>query len=124
MNFEQTPEFKKDLKRLSKKWRSLPSDIKAAETHIVPLYQQLASEVTVEDYRKLFFASKKATILHTVGDIEVVKMRLDCATLGTNKKTRIVFVAVKIKNTIHFVELFAKNNGERENEKRYARFMR
>lgn len=38
MNFDQTPQFKKDLKYLSKRWKSLPNDIKVAERDITPLY--------------------------------------------------------------------------------------
>jgi hypothetical protein len=75
MNFKQTPEFKKDLKRLSKKWRSLPSDVEAVYPQIEDLYGESEG---VAEFRVAFFNGKRATVLYTNGGVEVVKMRLDC----------------------------------------------
>lgn len=110
MNFDEGPEFKKDRKRLAKKWRSIPDDIEAAKQYILPLYQQLADDVDISEYRREFFAGKTAAILHTDGDVEVVKMRLDVADLGRSDKARIIFIAIRTNNSILFVELYAKND--------------
>ena len=59
MNFEQVPEFRKDLKWLSKKWRSLPEDIKAAERDILPLYIEQEG-VSISKLREAFFGGYKA----------------------------------------------------------------
>lgn len=122
MNFDFAPEFAKDIKRLAKKWRSIPSDIEAAKPYIVPLYKQQADDVGVQEYRYDFFADKKAAILWTGDGVEVVKMRLDVADLHSNSKVRIVFVA-KIENeTITFIELYAKNEKEREDKARIKKY--
>lgn len=123
MNFEQSLEFQKDLKRLSKKWRSLPNDIESAKQYISPLYMQMAPDVIVEEYRRNFFAGKNAAILHTDDGLEVIKMRLDVADLGRNDKIRIIFVAVKTKLTITFIELYAKNEKAREDARRFKKYI-
>ena len=118
LSFEQTPEFTKDLKALTKSWRSLPTDIVAAKAALEVVYDSGNEEV----YRQ-FFAALKATVITKHGDAEAVKMRLDCKSLGNDKKTRLVFVAVKTKNTIYLVELYAKNEKDREDQSRIKKYM-
>lgn len=123
MNFEQTPEFQKDIKRLAKKWRSLPKDIEAAQRDLVPLY--VAQEgIDIKRLRETFFNGKRATILEIINGCEVVKMRLDVASLGTNSKVRIVFIAVVAEGRIMFVELYAKNEKDREDTRRIERCLK
>ncbi len=123
MNFSETPEFKKDVKRLAKKWRSIPLDIEAVKPYILPLYVPRDGEDVMQDYRKAFFAGKIAAVLRAQGDTEVVKMRLDVADLGRNDKVRIIFVAVKSRNTITFIELYAKNEKDREDQARIKKYL-
>lgn len=124
MNFDSAPEFNKDVKRLAKKWRSIPDDIEAAKQYILPLYIQLAPDVNTAEYRREFFAGKNAAIIYESKSLEIIKMRLDVAYLGRNDKVRIVFVAVKTKNEIVFVELFAKNEKDREDASRYKGYIK
>lgn len=124
MNFKYTPEFKKDVKRLQKKWRSLPGDLSDAELQITDLY--CASEDSSEqvEYRAAFFNGKRATIIHKSGSgIEVVKMRLDVSSLGTNSKVRIVFTAVIADGIVQFIELYSKSDKPREDSGRIKRFL-
>lgn len=124
MNFDQTPEFKKELKHFAKKWRSLPLDIVAVQRDIVPLYIQ-RDGVDLQVLRKGFFSGKRATILRTMDDgREVIKMRLDVESLESSDKVRIVFVAVKTDANIVFIELFAKNEKPRENQKRIDNYLK
>ena len=123
MNFDFAPECTKDIKRLAKKWRSIPSDIEAVKQYIVPLYVDLPGETSVEQYLHDFFATNRATILEQGDGYEVVKMRLDCAMLGNDKKTRLIFVAVIEKELVRFIELYAKNTNEREDAKRIKRYL-
>ena len=122
MNFDYSPEFQKDLKRLTKKWRSLPRDIESVERDILPLYVEQKG-VDIIRLREAFFGGYKAAVLRTTADAEVIKMRLDCESLGTNSKTRLVFVAVKTEGTIRFVELYAKNEKAREDLTRYRKYL-
>ncbi len=123
MNFDQVSEFQKELKRLSKKWRSLSSDIKAAEKDITPLYVEQEG-VDIQRLREAFFGGFKAAVLTTTGDdVEVIKMRLDVADLGRNNKVRIVFIAVRSQNTITLIELYAKNEKNREDQGRIKKYV-
>ena len=123
MNFEQTPEFQKDLKRLSKKWRSIIRDVEFVKPRIESLYVA-REDIDINQYRADMFATKKAAILSSgAGGVEVVKMRLDVADLGRSDKARIVFIAIRSDNEILFVELYAKNEKEREDPKRYKKYL-
>lgn len=124
MNFDETAEFKKDRKRLTKRWRSIPGDIKAAQQYITPLYEQLADDVDISEYRREFFAGKTAAILYTDDDVEVVKMRLDVADLGQRDKTRIIFIAIRTSSTVLFVELYAKNDKNSHDKKRLNTYLK
>lgn len=123
MIYSQTPEFIKDVKVLAKRWRSIPDDVEVVKTYIAPLYDSLSEDTEVQIYRNAMFASKRAAVLVSNEQVEVVKMRLDLKALGTNSKVRIVFVAVKTNDEIIFVELYSKNDKSRENPTRYRQFV-
>ncbi len=122
LNFEQSPEFAKDIKVLTKRWRSIPNDLENTKRAITPLYVPIAG-VDIKELRDSFFATKRAAIVVSGEDFEVVKMRFDCAVLGNDKKTRLVFVAFVKSNTVTFVEMYAKNDKEREDPKRYKKYL-
>jgi len=123
MNFEQTSEFSQDLKKLQKKWRSLPNDLSDAIVQINRLYLP-QDGVDLTEYRSNFFNGKRATILRILNDgREVVKMRLDVESLGTGSKVRIVFIVVRDQNKITFVELFTKSDKNREDSNRLRKYL-
>lgn len=117
MNFEQTPEFEKDVKRLAKKWRSLPNDIIDVQLTIAEVYNDN------ELFAQKFFNGKRATKLMVTEKYEVVKMRLDVESLGRSDKVRVVFVAVKAGNEVRFIELYAKNEKSREDQARIKKYI-
>ncbi len=121
MNFEQTPEFSKELKKLSKKWASLPSDLLIAKKIISSFYVP-QKEVDLEETRKLYFNGKRASIKKSINGREGIKMRLNCASLGSNQKLRIIFIAIKIKNTVLLVEIYSKSKKSREDEFRFKKY--
>lgn len=123
MNFDFADEFTKDIKRLKKKWRSLPDDIEYIKPRIESLYKE-RSDIDLNKYRADFFATKTATILYSYSNMEVIKMRLDVESLGSNSKVRIVFVAIRNDNTIKFIELYAKNEKAREDQSRIKRYIK
>lgn len=123
MNFDFAPEFTKDLKYLSKKWRSLPSDIEHSKNKIENLYVK-RDDIDINQYRADLFATKKAAILPGSNEnVEVIKMRLDVECLGRTDKVRMVFVAIKSAGEIKFIELFAKNDKDREDQKRIKKYL-
>lgn len=123
MNFEFTAEFEKDLKRLAKKWRSIPKDVEVSKQYILPLYEQGSDDIEISVYRQKFFNGKSAAILQAGEQYEVIKMRLDVESIGRADKVRIIFVTIKIDATIRFIELYAKSDKDREDTKRIRKYL-
>lgn len=107
MEFRQSQKFSKELRRLSKKYRSLQSDLGKLQDvlKVLPLGN----------------GSKHWNRLHISDDgcITVFKVRLSCASLKGQSLFRIIYA----HNTdngevvlIDFIELYYK--GEKENEER------
>ncbi len=124
MNYSTSSEFDSEFKSLSKRWRSLPSDFIPVKKSLPLLYAAQADETeeNLRVRRDQFFNNKRATILHTSEAGEIVKMRLDCASLGNKDMLRLVFVYVREGNTIKFIELFSKNDKSREDVNRIKRY--
>jgi len=121
MIYKEGSAFVRDLKRLARKWRTLPEDIEAAKQVITGLYQaQEGVDLTV--FRQNFFDGKVATVLSRTDEHEVVKMRLDCSSPGAHGEARLVFVFV-YSEEVTFIELFSKSEKEREDEERIKRFV-
>lgn len=123
IRFDRTPEFEKDLKKLSKKWRSLPNDIELAKKVITVLYEP-QKEISLDGLRQQFFSSNKNTILEESETYEVVKMRLRCKDLRTDAVTRITFIWIKTDSKVLLIELFSKNDKAREDIYRIAKYKR
>lgn len=123
MNYSQTSEFERELKAFAKKWRSIPDDLKKVQVLIENLYIK-QKEVDLEAYREGIFNNKRAAILQVTDDgREVVKMRLDCASLGSKDILRLIFVYVKQGDTVTFIELYAKNDKSREDVRRISKYL-
>ena len=120
MNYSRVPEFEKDVKALKKRVRSLEGDLERAKHLIEVLYRHPDAEQT--EFKKLFLAGKKATILTKTGVVEVVKMRLDTDTDSYRGKLRLVFAVAVDKAEVSFIELYSKNDKPREDQRRLRRY--
>lgn len=100
MNFNETVQFSKDFKRLSKKYRSLPDDLLEFKKIVAVL--PLGS-------RKHF------VILHNLEQVKIMKARLFCRYLR-GASLRIIYAYRQAETTIDFIELYFK--GEQINEDR------
>ena len=120
MNYSRVPEFEKDVKALKKRVRSLEGDLERAKHLIEVLYRRPDAEQT--EFKKLFLAGKKATILTKTGVVEVVKMRLDTDTDSYRGKLRLVFAVAVDKAEVSFIELYSKNDKPREDQRRLRRY--
>ncbi|NCN94779.1 hypothetical protein GW888_00185 [Candidatus Wolfebacteria bacterium] len=98
MNFNESDEFIKAFKRLSKKYRSLPDDLLE--------FKKVVSEFPLG-------SGKHFVVLHSQEEIKILKARLFCRYLrGTS--LRIVYAYRGTIKTIDFIELYFK--GEQVNE--------
>lgn len=119
MNFDQTPEFAKELKKLSKKWRRLPDDLLVLQAAIATLYTG-ANGLPASHIREAFFSTKKGAVLTVLSDdCEVVKVRLDSQDLDSDK-LRVIYV--RRGDNVLLIELFAKNEKPRENQERIKKY--
>lgn len=120
MNFDQTPEFQKEFKKLLKKYPSLDKDLEAFLKVITVLYTGSKAESAL--FKQAFFDGKRATHLtySTNNKAEVVKARLDCAYLNSNK-LRVVYIFQE--GHVLLIELFAKNVKPREDGSRIKRYL-
>ena len=100
MNFNETDEFAKAFKRLSKKYRSLPDDLLE--------FKKVISELPLG-------SGKHFVILHSQEEVKILKARLFCRYLR-GVSLRIIYAYQEAKTTIDFIELYFK--GEQVNETR------
>lgn len=106
MNFQETEEFRKDLKKLSKRYRTLPEDIEI-------LKKVLAAEPGESPPR-----SYRISNLGIEKNIIKVK-RIACRSMkgkGSNTGLRLIYCYELKPEKIIFIELYYK--GDKENEDR------
>jgi mRNA-degrading endonuclease RelE of RelBE toxin-antitoxin system len=98
MNYDQTPEFKKDWKRLIKKYGTLDEDLETFEkvTGIQPVGE-----------------GRHSTVLQRKGNCEIVKARLFCKALR-GASLRVIYAYHGETQTIRYIELYFK--GDKANE--------
>lgn len=97
-SFNLGSEFEKELKRLSKKYRSLHDDL--------------------ENFKKVLLVEPTGIggnfiIIHVSKEVTIIKARLACRYLHS-RDMRIVYGYVKKEQRIDFIELYFK--GDKENE--------
>lgn len=108
MRFNGLAEFEKELKRLSKKYRSLPEDLEE--------FKKVISVIPLGN-------SKHFTVLHSVGTLKIVKARLFCRYLkGTSLRVIYSFDGTKIEFV--FIELYFKGDKENEDRERIKAYLK
>jgi len=109
---DKTPEFKKDFKKLLKRFRTLESDFENFIQYQMKLFHKLGLNnggiVEISDlgfaYPKIYKARKFA-----------------CKSLkgtGSRSGIRIIYAYYKEEDRIEFIEIYYKGNKEKENRKR------
>ena len=93
MNFNETDEFSKDFKRLSKKYRSLSDDLFE--------FKKVVSKIPLG-------TGKHFAILTAVETVKIIKARLFCRYLR-GSSLRIIYAYREAEKTIDFIELYPKN---------------
>ena len=107
-HFNSLPEFEKDLKRLSKKYPSLRSDLDDLEAVLREFPTGMG---------------KNFTIIHHSATVKIGKTRLACKSLR-DRSMRLVYAYHEDKITFVHIELYFKGdkeNGDRERIKEYLK---
>jgi len=108
MNFNETDDFTKEFKRLSKKYKSLPDDFSE--------FKKIVSKIPLGTGRHFI-------VLTNTGEIKVVKARLFCRYLK-GSSLRIIYAYHEKKQMIEFVELYFKGDKENEDHKRIIFYLK
>jgi len=111
MNFEELPEFKRDLKRLLKKYRSLEEDLMVVKQVL---------EVFPNERPPFSFNIDNLGLETCI--IKVKKIA--CKALmgrGVNSGLRLIYALFEKDEKIIFVELYHKHEKSREDKKRILR---
>lgn len=107
MNFNELPEFRKELKRLGKKYKSLPDDLQE--------FCSIVSAVPLGN-SKHFNIITKTEVLH------IVKARLFCRYLK-GSSLRIVYSYFDQEPRIEFIELYFKGDRVNEDRERIKKYL-
>lgn len=108
MNFNETSEFKKDFKQLSKKYRSLSRDLFE--------FKKIVSEFP-------FGAGKHFVVLSKTEAVEIVKARFFCRYLKRSS-LRIIYAYCSTKQIVEFVEIYFKGGKRNEDRQRIRDYLK
>ena len=108
MNFNETNEFTKNFKRLSKKYRSLPNDLLE--------FKKVISELPLG-------SGKHFVILYSQEEVKILKARLFCRYLR-GSSLRIIYAYREVGAIIDFIELYFKGEQINENKGLINDFLR
>ncbi|MCY3804798.1 MAG: hypothetical protein OXF85_02920 [Candidatus Saccharibacteria bacterium] len=117
MSYNVDDQCKKEIKALDKKHKHLASDLKTfIQTH------QVANDPNQpDDYRRNFFSSKNATILHgSLRDkARIIKARLYSTDLR-DKSLRVIYLANDRDLTL--IEIYSKGKKPTEDKRRWQTY--
>jgi len=113
MNFKNTREFEKDFKKLSKKFRTLDSDLIE--------FKKVLNESPLG-------IGKHFNVITKSGFIYIIKARFFCKSLK-KKDLRIVYAYIENHQTvemigIEFIEIYFKGNKESEDKERIIKYLK
>ncbi len=107
MRFNELPEFEKEFKKLRKKYKSLPKDLK--------LFKEVLTKIP-------FGNSKHFNILVETENLCIVKARFFCKYLK-GSSLRIIYGYFEKDKKIEFIEIYYKGDKGREDKKRVREYI-
>lgn len=108
MNYSELSEYLKDLKRYSKKYRTLQSDLDN--------FKKITDSIPIG-------TGKHFNVLFSNSEIKIIKARLFCRALK-GSSMRIVYCFFRNENKIEFIEIYFKGEAENENRERIKDYLK
>ncbi len=109
MNYNELPEFSKEFKRFSKKYKSLSDDLVE--------FKRIISVVPLGN-------SKHFNMITQTEVVYIMKARLFCKYLKGSSKIRIIYSYFKQKQRIDFIEIYFKGDKENEDRERVKEYLK
>ena len=106
--FSELPEFEKEVKKLSKKYPTLKSDI----DDIKPILLESPTGI-----------GKNFTIIAIEGDVKVIKVRIQCESLRA-RSIRLIYAYHGDTIEFMYIELYFKGDKESENKERIQEYLK
>ncbi len=106
--FYQLPEFERELKKLSKKYPTLPSDIE----DIQPVLEEVPTGI-----------GKNFTIIYSAEEVKIVKARIQCESLRS-RAIRLIYAYHKGKIEFMYIEIYFKGDKENEDRERIEEYLK
>ena len=110
MNFDEEPEFTRDFKKLTKRYKSLPGDLET--------FKEVVTVVPLGN-------SKHFSLLTAINnDLHIIKARFFCDYLKNTDKLRIIYAFHQMEQQVQFLEMYSKSNKENHDIKRTNKYLR
>ena len=106
--FFSLPEFDKELKKLTKKYPTLGSDIE----DIKPILLDCPTGI-----------GKNFTIIKIENEVTIVKVRIHCESLSS-RVIRLIYAYRKEKIDFMYIEVYFKGDKENENRERIKQYLK
>ncbi|MEA3344574.1 MAG: hypothetical protein U9Q16_02760 [Patescibacteria group bacterium] len=108
MNFDELDDFSKEYRRLAKKYKSLPSDLRE--------FKNVVSVVPSGN-------SKHFNLLTQTKNIKIIKARFFCRYLKRSS-LRVIYSYIEEQKKIEFIEIYFKGNKETQNKERIKQYLK
>jgi len=108
MNFKELPEFSKEFKKLSRKYKTLEADL--------GVFKKDIAEVDL-------FGNKNFAVLHKNEQLLIVKARFFCRYLK-GKTLRLIYAYHAEQELIEFIEIYFKGNKGNEDKERIKQYLK
>lgn len=115
MNFNELSEFRKECKRLGKKYKSLLNDIRGFKNDL----QNFKDVISVTPLGN----SKHFNIVTQTESAKIIKARFFCRYLK-GSSLRVIYSYIGEKERIDFIELYFKGDKENEDRERMKKYLK
>lgn len=107
-NFNLLPEFRRELRKLSRKYGTLDSDL--------------------ETFKQVLLSSpigfgKNFSVIYSTEVIKMVKARIACRSLR-GKSLRVIYAYLEREERVEFIEIYHKGNKENEDRNRIKEYLK
>lgn len=119
--YKETESFKKDFKKLLKKYKTLEEDFKLLKIATIELYHLKSID------NNSIFLCEGLQNNNLNNKVEIYKIKkIACRSLknfGCNTGLRIIYSYIKEQNTIEFIQIYHKNESINEDKNRIKKYL-